>query len=62
MANRGASPLLLLAQTAFANVTIKNFFAELLKQGSTAGCFYTVGQGIVTKKGKLPAAKKSRRK
>jgi len=55
-------PLLLLAQTAYANVTIKNFFAELLKQGSTAGCFYTVGQGIVTKQGKLPRAKKPARR
>jgi hypothetical protein len=59
----GADPsLLLLAQTAYGNVVIRNFYAELLKQGGQQGCFYDVGQGSVTKKGKLPAAKKPARR
>ena len=47
-------PLLLLAQTAYANQTIKNFYAALLLQGAKEGCFYTTGQGVITKQGKLP--------
>ena len=53
LAHAGANPpLLLLAQTAYQDQTIKNFYAELLKQGARAGCFYQAGKGTVTKKGK----------
>lgn len=55
-------PLLLLAQTAYGNAVIRAFYVELLKQGGIQGCFYDVGQGSVTKKGKLPAAKKPARR
>lgn len=49
-------PLPLLAQTAYGNKVIRDFFAALLKEGDAQGCLYNAGQGIVTKQGKLAAA------
>jgi hypothetical protein len=54
-------PLALLAQTAYANATIRRFFADLLRDGDAQHCLYPSGDGIVTQVGKLAAAKKSKR-
>lgn len=53
MAHAGANPpLLLLAQYAFGNQVIRQFYAELLVDGQRQGCFYQTGKGVISKQGK----------